>query len=770
MKFDALYHANFTLLSEAVTDWGTLVTSLEQLQKDAETGLHQAANKANWAGVNQQVSKEFIGKTAGEFADAHTQANSIYRILDDTLGELKGFHRQLTTAVEGARTKGFSVLPHGDGFMVTLTTRPRDPAGDEPDRTAEMTGVRDDIQKILNQASTSDSSAATVLKAISDQSELGFSGADYKDRDSAAAAVKQADELARLAKKDPHDLTVKEFDQLNAGFKQYGGDPLFAERFATSLGPQKTLEFWTGLTDGRNYDVVGERREQLDDLQRGLSLTLAGASQSDSAAMSTWKNDMTGLGAKRIGGDSGPMGFQVMSNLMRVGDYDDKFLTDYGNRMMATERQITGNGQQPNRFWQFGGAGGTYQRLNFLGDDTGADPLTGYMRGLSNSPDAATTFFNEPYVSKTDPDNPFLRDTDGNGAKGKVGLSNFQYLFEERDWPQETSLSGDDLHTGQNYMAMALEAATTGHPAGEMPTVDTPPHNDQQTKLFESIVSSISQKDTLLTDNGYMSDSMGQIAAEYMPDIHRQLHAGNSGEADLFPIVGSSANPEERDLTRFLYAVGRNPEGYAAVNLGQHSYTTQLMQYHFEHPDVYARDPNFPQAESLREGVDGIATVAGQIEGIIGAGRAYESEVQGAAADAEYNSALEAAGTWGGTAIGIGIGAATAPMTGPGGAIIGDIAGTAADEIISSITGGMAKDSTDEIVYRNGATFEDTRDSTFVMVEAAAKKAGESSGHQYPLIEASAAKSAESGFNTARTKIYSYLDGEGIPRTLDAKE
>ncbi|QNP72274.1 hypothetical protein IAG44_24555 [Streptomyces roseirectus] len=768
MKFDALYHANFTLLSEAVTDWGTLVTSLAQLQKDAETGLHQAANKANWAGVNQQVSKEFIGKTAGEFADAHTQANSIYRILEDTLGELKGFHQQLTTAVSNANTKGFSVLPNGDGFMVTLTTRPQDPAGKEPDRTAEMTAVRDDIQKILNQASTSDSSAATVLKALVDQSELGFSGADYKDRDSAAEAVKEADNLARLAKKDPHDLTVKEFDQLNAGFKKYADDPLFAERFAATLGPQKTLEFWSGLTDGRNYDVVDERRDQLDDLQRGLSLTLAGASQSDSSAMTAWKRDMTGLGATRIGGDSGPMGFQVMSNLMRVGDYDDKFLTGYGNRLMAEEKQLTAYGQQPNRVWQFGGAGGTYQRLNFLGDDTGADPLTGYMRGLANSPDAATTFFNAEYVAKDDPNNPFERDSDDeNSYKGKVGLSNFQYLFEERDWPQETNLKGDDLHTGQNYMAMALEAATTGHPAGEMPTADTPPHNSQQTKLFESIISSISQKDTLLTGNGYMSDSMGQITAEYMPDIHRQLSAGKNDEA-LYPVVGSVANPGEKELTRFLYALGRNPEGYAAVNLGQYSYTTQLMHHHFTHPGVYL-DPGFSQSDSLKQGMEGVAKTAGQIEGIIAAGRAYENEVRGAEADAEYNSALESAGTWGGTVIGIGIGMATAPMTGPGGAVIGDVAGTVADELIGSITGGMAKDSTDEIVYRNGSLFNDTRDSTYSLVEEAAKKAGEAAGQRHPLIEGSVANAAESGFDTARSKINDYIEGEGVPRSLDSE-
>ncbi|MFM9444503.1 hypothetical protein [Streptomyces acidiscabies] len=750
MKFDALYHANFTLLSDAVTDWGTLVQSLEQLQKDAEDGLHKAAGKANWAGVNSQVSREFIGKTAGEFADAHTQANSIYRILNDTLGELKGFHQQLTTAVEGARTKGFTVLPSGDGFMVTLTTRPQDPAGKEPDRTAEMTGVRDDIQKILNQASTSDSSAATVLKALADQSELGFSGADYKDRDSAAEAVKEADDLARLAKKDPHDLTVKEFDQLNAGFEKYGADPLFAERFATSLGPQKTLEFWSGLTDGRNYDVVDKRRDQLDDLQRGLSLTLAGASQSDSAAMNAWKNDMTGLGAKRIGSDSGPMGFQVMSNLMRVGDYDDKFLTDYGTRMMATERQITGNGEHPNRFWQFGGAMGTAQRLNFLGDDTGADPLTGYMRGLANSPDAATAFFNEDYVTKDDPDNPFERDSDDeNDYKGKVDLSNFQYLFEERDWPQETSLSGDDLHTGQNYMAMALEAATTGHPAGEMPTIDTPPHNSAQAKLFESIVASIADDDKRLTDNSYMSDSMGQIASEYLPDINRAI-SNVSPDPDeknwqdiekIYPVSGVDARPDHIEISKFLFTVGQNPEGYAAIEVGQKLYMGQLMDYHL--------NSELPPEQRVVDDhgvlISQIAERTGEISGTIGLGRHEAILDAGAEKEKDFQQGIaqkkNVVGGLVGTAVGVGTSFIATPWVG---AVAGGVAGTATSVAMESIFQNAEGDSMEAAQDKAGGVWQAGRRDTQKVAQDTARAAAERypsdmSGSEASLMAGSAA-------------------------------
>ena len=124
MQLDTLLHASFKLLDDAVTDWSTLVDRLEELKKDAEDGLHQAANKANWAGMNAQVSKEFIGKTAGEFADAHTQAKTIHSILSDTRGELKGYHRQLTEAIDRGRKKSLKVIGYEGGFTVTSDVPP----------------------------------------------------------------------------------------------------------------------------------------------------------------------------------------------------------------------------------------------------------------------------------------------------------------------------------------------------------------------------------------------------------------------------------------------------------------------------------------------------------------------------------------------------------------------------------------------------------------------------------------------------------------------
>ncbi|MDG9720077.1 hypothetical protein [Streptomyces sp. DH24] len=769
MDLDALRFANFGPLDDAVDDWSTMIRDLETLEKSADNGLRRSANKANWSGVNAAVSRQFIGKTAEEFKDALNQARSIRNILRDTCSELKGYQTKLKDAIERGLKKNLTVTPTGNGgFTVTMNVHPDRAAKGTtvPEHNqSDVTALRDEVQKILDDAAKRDNSANTVLRALVDQTKVGFSDAPvYSDRDEADRAVRTANELAELAKKKPEDLTARDFDHLNKGLKEYANDELFADRFAGRLGAQGTLDFWTGLTDPhRAYGVGSERSEKYAELQKNLSLTLATATQSDSAAMIDWKTKMVDLADKPVGQGGGfPLGGQVMSNLMRWGNYDDHFLVQYGEKLVDAEKKFTGNGTH-----------GAWNRiasdslLNRTATDSGWDPTTGYLKALSNSPDAATTFFNDTFVTK-DEKHDFTEKVDGKEVKRT--LSNFEYFFEERDWPEDLDDEGETSIAGRNYMALALEAAATGHPAGEEPTADTPPHTAAQALLVESLVSSVSEKPARLTDHEYMSDSMGQIAAEYMPDIHRGLHPGSKGEGELFPIAGTAARLGEADLTRFLYTVGRNPEGYAAVNLGQQSYTTHLMHHHFDNPDAYAPDPAFPKEDRLKQAIEHVARTAGQIEGFIGAGRAYESELEGAEKDAEYNATLEKVETWGGTVVGIGIGLAATPATGPGGVIVGGVAGTAADEIIGSIIEGSLKDSSGDVVYRNGTEFQDTKASTYVAVEAAAQKAGENTGNQYPLIVASVGTAAESGFDSARTKIHDYFEGEGIPRALDSED
>ncbi|MFJ9246924.1 hypothetical protein [Streptomyces sp. NPDC101776] len=760
MQLDALRDANFKLLDDAVTDWSTLVGHLEELKKDAEDDLHQAANKADWAGVNAKVSKEFIGKTAGEFADAHTQAKSIHNILSDTRDELKRYHGQLVDAIEGGRKKNLTVIGYDGGFTVTTNVPPEGRAQGDKDNASEITALRDQLQGILNKATESDETAKTVLQAIADQSQLGFTDADYANRDDAAAAVREADELAELAKKNPDDLTVADFDRLNAGLKKYGGDELFAERFATHLGPQKTLEFWTGITDANrgNYELGRERLDQFDDLQRNLSMTLAHASQSDSAAMADWKRTMIALGDKPLYGDrGGPMGFQVMSNLMRAGDYDDRFLQDYGTKLMETERKLTGNGVHRNGFWQLMGGD---PWLNRIGDDSGSDPLTGYLKGLSNSPDAATSFFNQEYVSKDNPDNPFERDSDDeNDYKGKVSLSNFQYLFEERDWPQETDLHGDDIHTGQNNLAQALEAATTGHPAGEMPTADnTSAHTAAQAGLMREIVNSIADDPARLKDHSYMSDSIGQIGSEYLPDIHRamadgpEVRDGTSGWNLLFPLAGEDAKLDHSAVTRFLVTVSQNPEGYSALSVGEKAYTASLMDYHL--------NPDLPNAHryphDAQETITSISRKSGEFSGLLAQGR--QEAVLGPAneKDGDFDNAVNQKKNTISGIVGTGVGIGTSFIASPVvGGVVGGVAGTVTSVVLEDFYKDESGQYRSEVGGDIATRWETVKDTTTNVNYLAASEAAKAHHANYTdKIDTWVSEGTATGFSDANTDIH----------------
>ncbi|MEN8656373.1 hypothetical protein ABCR94_38820 [Streptomyces sp. 21So2-11] len=136
--------------------------------------------------------------------------------------------------------------------------------------------------------------------------------------------------MARIAKKNPKDLTAEDFDKLNAGMKKYRDDPLFSEQFATRMGAKGTLEFWAGINSPHeNPELTHSRHDKFGELQKSLGLTLANATQSDSPEMQRREKCMVGLGSEYVPKDTGrAMGFQVMSNLMRWGDYDDKFLKD----------------------------------------------------------------------------------------------------------------------------------------------------------------------------------------------------------------------------------------------------------------------------------------------------------------------------------------------------------------------------------------------------------------------------------------------------------
>ncbi|MCQ9135060.1 hypothetical protein [Streptomyces hilarionis] len=672
MDLDALRHGDFSKLGEAVTDWEQMTKKLADLQKDAEANLKAKADTARWAGVNATVSREFIAKTAAEFADAHTQADSITKILSDTRGELIGYRTQVNDAIRRATEQHLTVVDTGEGtFTVAGNTRP-DWASDPSGRTGAtdqktVDAFRDEIQGILSKATQSDNSAAKVLRLLVDQAKYGFADTSYANRDEAAEAVAAAEKLAKMAK-NPADMSLDDIADFNRTMDKYNGDGLFAEQFATRLGPKGTLQFWTEMTSA-HAGARGSELETMKSLQHNLSLTLATASFSDSDAMQHWKKDLiaernTNFRAADSFSPVGALGSQVISSLMRNGQYDTEFLDDYRKTLFKADKAAGDAGTHD--LWVKG-----YDALDLVfGDGNGRDPLEGLFEGLAHNPEAATHAF---------------------GAK-----SDLDHMF------------GTTVYTDRGKsLGHALEAAVTGIAMGDH-TSAAPPHSAAQVQIMANIMNAVAQPGSgadLVTKG--LGESFGNMAASYMPEISRSF-AGPNASAFL----SNSEIPEEgletADVTRFLSAVSSDPDGRAGIIVGESIYTSGLLDAHLSDPSLF---------DGSRDTVlENIGRNAGIIEGIVGHSVADESVQSAVEGEKDYNDAVKKKGdfvkTWLATGLGYGSvslfpGSHAAAGAAVGG-FAGGVVGLAVDRFLEGQELNGAKD---EALYASAKDLYAMRDS-----------------------------------------------------------
>lgn len=686
MDLDALRHGNFSKLGEAITDWEQMTKKLADLQKDAENNLKAKADKAKWAGVNATVSREFITKTAAEFADAHTQANSITKILSDTRGELISYRTQLNEAITRGAQQNLTVIDAGDGtFTVVGNTRP-DWASDPTGKTGAtdqkaVEALRDEIQGILTKATQSDNSAAKALLLLVDQAKYGFSDASYKDRDAAAKAIADADKMAKMAK-DPDKMTLDDIADFNRIMEKYHGDALFSEQFARQLGPKGTLHFWTEMT----YAHAGARGTELEtmkSLQKNLSLTLATASFSDSEPMQEWKKNLLAESNKSFHASNssspiGALGSQVISSLLRNGQYDTEFLDEYRQELFKVDKRA--GELNTDDLWVNG-----YDGLDLVfgdGNGNGRDPLEGLFEGLSHNPEAAVHAFD----SKSDLDH-------------MLGTAKYTDRGES--------------------LGRALEAAVTGVANGDSTSM-APPHSADQVKIMANIMEAVAQPDggVDLVRKGGLGDSFGNMAASCMPEISQTL-AGRGAESIFLTNSDDSLGlGKVRDVVRFLSSVSEDPSGRAGIILGEGIYTSGLIESHLANPSLF----DGPDSQVLQR----IGENAGIIEGIVGHSVA-DSEVRAAVeGETEYNDALKAKGDFAKTWIAVGVtfvevppaygGAAMGAVIGGG---VGAVAGAAVDHLME---GQKMSGARDAALYQSAGDLYDSRNSVSQQAQWAAEE------------------------------------------------
>lgn len=677
MDLDALRFANLKLLDDAVSDWSRMVRKLADLQKSADKGLRRSANKASWAGVNATVSREFIGKTAAEFDDAHAQAETIFNILKDTRDELRDYKKQLQETIERGSEKHLKVISNGDGGFTVKATE----GGKEQDHSeADLVGLRDDIQKILDKATKSDDSSAKVLMAIVDQSPLGFTDANYKDRNSAVKAVVAANDMSKILKKDPHDVTATELNRLNDTLARYKNDPLFTEQFATEVGPKRALEFYAGIADPyQGYGRDPKRDAQAKKLQKNLGITLGSATLSDSDRMRSWERQMVQMGPERLGIDDAdnPTGFGVMSNLMRFGDYDDEFMNEYGKKLYEFDKEHNVEDVSP---WI---NNSNQADLNLWGkNDRGRDPMTGFLEALGHNPDASTQFFGQPDATK----GPIKDDSEIN--------EHLKYLTKDRIWLSDSPiLNGDnDFVAGRDALGHALEAATTGFAYDAKPVTEKdamiPGSGDRRTgataDVMEQIVHLYGSESgpNMLHDQPEMHDSLGKMGAAYIDDINYHLSGvGDSSkdDGDFTSRYADRANFGNQGAINFLSVLGQNETSHSIVTVAQHMYTLSELD---AHP---------PASEAAMDHGRDVMTTGAEARGILDNSRVQQAEATYGKEAEDAEKSLARSADWGKLAAGAVVagGIAAIPLPGSTAAaiVVAPVAADTAGEVLKTFIG-----------------------------------------------------------------------------------
>ncbi|MGW8765532.1 hypothetical protein ACWGN5_23825 [Streptomyces sp. NPDC055815] len=585
LKFDQVLHAHLGGLKEAVTVWSETVSKLEKTKEKAETGLQGKADKADWKGENAGVTQAFVRKTAKEFGDALTEASSIRNILRDAESEFQAAKSELEKLVAEAPGKGIRIDPDGVvSYLIHPDRRAKDYDGPKPEQ-ADFEAMRSAIKAAVDKANNADDVASRALRGLVGSDKMNFSGTNYDSLKAASKAQDAEDAHAayELYKKGD-EATPEEIDKLNALFKANQKDPYFAEKFALEVGPKGSMEYWADMGDPSDGSRLGvDHRDKLKELQTNWSMTLATATHSTSPEMEQWKADVIKAGSEPIQTrGTSPYGFQVMSNLMRVGDYDDKFLKDYGNGLVVTERKMTHDGALPaDRAWRQ--LNGMPSHLNWMGGDLGNDPMVGFMEGLGHNPKASTDFFNSDI------------DLTPENTKDNKKLDPFDYFTKDREWPEEINDKGDRTkEPGYNALGHALESATTGHPYDAEADGLKDVRTKENAEVMQKVVERYGSDPKYMHEQPGIDDSLGKMGAAYIDELNRSLETDGDTtmeEKTNSPFgfnddKGKSRFGEEfdtgllwnrGDAVNFMGIVSQSETGHSTLSAAEMLYTTSVL-------------------------------------------------------------------------------------------------------------------------------------------------------------------------------------------------
>ncbi|MFD8940502.1 hypothetical protein ACFV00_00515 [Streptomyces californicus] len=724
LSFEDIVEAPLGKLKAAADDWSEMAARLEKLADQALHGMKAKAYKANWEGVNAEVTKAFVGKTAKEFADAAAEAKGVKALLEEGYAAFKKAKDALVDIQDHAGPAA-GIRVDGRGKVTARSPVSENSAArHDPDFTKFLQQEKENIQSwqkkidlIVDDCNDADVAFKNSLEAnVTDRRD--FTAPKYTK-----LVQEEADRAVVLAAKG-RNLTHAELQALNELLRENARSREFAKAFYEKLGPEKALAFFGQLvTDTHDYAKVDkERLADVQELQRNLGLNLATASR-DSAFTAEWGPELRKMGTQQIPlskYDTGgaPYGYQLLGGIMRYGNYDPKFLHPIAEHVAQLHQK------DPGRF-----AGN--KQVNGLLDDpfnpsgkngSGYDPMVAMLEALGNSPDTAKKFFT---------DDPTAYNEDGTvnrGATADLGkqdgeaIDNYLDFFGNEKWesfPDINSTDPDALGPTLQYMpdalGHALEAATLGYPAGE-PDARVQRDADNAAIMYE-VMQKYGADAGLLKHQEGLADSMGVMGAGYIDDINWALDKGEAksvfaptaGVEGHFPFVvdldreqgQERANDRQllidggqgrADVRQFLSALGQHPDAYATLSTAEQAYTRSVLETHVGSDGI--------DSDAARTTV----RVGAEMQGMLDQSRADQVEADHMKTHEDYEKAVAKRAGWVefGAGVGIAAGAAFLPATAAAGAaavlipLATDTASGAAEQVVGQVVGDISDNSVDK--------------------------------------------------------------------------
>lgn len=564
LTFQQIMQANLKPLKEAAEKWKQLPNEFKGIGADFKSTVVDGLPESKWTGQTATAARKKFRAASKEVVGAAEEAGGVAALLLSAHYKISSVQKKLKAySSDIAESKHLSMSNTGEVIF--------DSPEQDHDVRLRLRGQHNEtisdynrkIRALVREASEADESLAWALSQDRNGRARGFNDQPYyslseasKERTKAAADAKKAQNIIISGMPSDH----KEQTWLARVLAKREGDPYFAEKVAAGAGPQKILDFWAGVNDRGMHN----RENVLTRLQKSLGNTMATASRSDSTSMKKWKEQMIDVGNQRAGDPflmpsrtSRPYGFQVMSALLRNGQYDTEFLREYTRAALKFETEGKGV-----RVWATGGVGTDPHRLSFEGDG-GTDPMSGIMEGLGNNPEAAKQVFSSQ--------------------------TNLEYLMKERDWPEYFTADYRDKPAYQE-LGRALNAATLGVPTGESGLNRSP----ESARIAEQVIEIVTSEEEYLKEREGLEGGLARIGAGYIDDITRASsdEGGDSNLVfnkdpeknekkvqELFGDRGEySADLNYKMSSKFLGMLGENESAHEAMMAAQHAYTAARLE------------------------------------------------------------------------------------------------------------------------------------------------------------------------------------------------